>query len=161
MIVSKQDMAEVLNESLSGSAPPVKESPVVQKDSKGRMYATGKRKTSIARIWLKAGPGSITINDRTQEDYFVRETLLLTVLQPLRHTGKTGQYDIWGTVTGGGLSGQAGAIRHGISKALSLLDPELRIPLKQAGLLRRDDRRVERKKPGRHGARRGCQFKKR
>lgn len=135
--------------------------PVGQKDSKGRMYATGKRKTSIARVWVKPGKGLVVVNDRSQEDYFGRETLRLTVLQPLQQTNRAGQYDVWCTVAGGGLSGQAGAIRHGISKALNLIEPELRPVLKQADLLRRDDRRVERKKPGQHGARRGCQFKKR
>lgn len=131
-------------------------------DSKGRVYATGKRKTSVARVWLKPnGQGRILVNGSQESEYFKRETLCTTVTMPFQKTGRIGQYDVWCTVAGGGLSGQAGALRHGISKALQLFEPALRAPLKAEGLLTRDDRQVERKKPGLRKARRRPQFSKR
>jgi small subunit ribosomal protein S9 len=133
----------------------------VPTDSKGRVYATGKRKTAIARVWLKPGRGDVIINGRKEEVYFQREALRTQMNHPLRHTSRLGQYDIWCTVIGGGLSGQSGAVRHGVSKALQIFEPELRPLLKSAGFLTRDSRKVERKKPGRRKARRLSQFSKR
>ena len=131
-------------------------------DMKGRIYATGKRKTSVARVWLTpGGKGKFVVNNRSNEVYFQRETLCSMVLFPFHKVGRAGQYDVWCTVAGGGLSGQAGAVRHGISKALQLFEPALRPPLKAEGLLTRDSRRVERKKPGFRKARRRPQFSKR
>jgi len=131
-------------------------------DSKGRVYATGKRKTSIARVWIKpGGKGLFSINGRTKEDYFPRETLLSVLNTPFRNVNRINAYDVFCTVQGGGMSGQAGAIRHGISKALQLFEPSLRSSLKIAGLLTRDSRKVERKKPGLRKARRAPQFSKR
>jgi len=131
-------------------------------DAKGRIYATGKRKTSIARVWIKpSSKGHILLNGKPKEEYFQRETLQACVTTPLQHTSRLGHYDVWCTVVGGGLSGQAGAVRHGISKALQLYEPTLRSILKSAGLLTRDSRQVERKKPGLRKARRRPQFSKR
>lgn len=151
------DQLKDLKERLS--AP--EQSHEVKTDSQGRVYATGKRKTSIARVWLKPGRGDIIINHQTWEEYFPRESLRFRIAQPLRHTSRATQYDVWCTVLGGGLSGQAGAIRHGISKALQIYEPELRVSLKAEGFLTRDSRRVERKKPGLRKARRRPQFSKR
>ncbi len=131
------------------------------KDSLGRVYATGKRKNAIARVWIKAGSGKITINERTMAEYFGRAVLQMIVGQPFSVTDRVGGYDVVATVTGGGLSGQAGAIKHGISKALSLMEPELRTALKAEGFLTRDSRVVERKKYGHPKARRSFQFSKR
>jgi len=131
-------------------------------DSKGRVYATGKRKTSIARVWVKpGGRGQFSINGKTKEDYFSRESLLAVLNAPFRNVNRVNAYDVFCTVQGGGSSGQAGAIRHGISKALQLYEPDLRASLKSAGLLTRDSRKVERKKPGLRKARRATQFSKR
>ena len=130
-------------------------------DNKERSYATGKRKNSIARVWLKKGEGKITINGKSIKDYFSRPVLQMIVNQPLEIIQSTGDYDIKATVKGGGLSGQAGALRHGISKALTLYDIGLRQALKKVGFLRRDSRVVERKKPGLAKARRSFQFSKR
>ncbi len=130
-------------------------------DEFGRAYATGKRKNAVARVWIKPGSGRITVNGKDYTAYFARATLRLLVDQPFEIAGRKGQYDVMATVRGGGLSGQAGALRHGIAKALQNFEPELRAPLKQAGLLTRDARVVERKKYGRHKARRGHQFSKR
>ncbi len=141
--------------------------PVVQKDesvldSKGRVYATGKRKTSVARVWVKPnGTGQVLINGKTKEEYFGRETLLHVLMSPFDRVNRAHEFDVMCTVAGGGGSGQAGAIRHGISKALQTYEPLLRAPLKKAGFLTRDDRRVERKKPGLRKARRRPQFSKR
>ncbi|TVR08354.1 MAG: 30S ribosomal protein S9 [Salinarimonadaceae bacterium] len=139
------------------------EAPVhVQKlDAQGRAYATGKRKNAIARVWIKPGTGKVTINDRDLEVYFARPVLRLVLNQPLQLTNRFGQYDVNVTVVGGGLSGQAGAVRHGISKALTYYEPELRAILKKEGFLTRDSRIVERKKYGRAKARRSFQFSKR
>ncbi|WP_454715759.1 30S ribosomal protein S9 [Caulobacter segnis] len=130
-------------------------------DAQGRSYATGKRKNAIARVWIKPGKGSITINGRDQEVYFARPVLRMMIAQPLEVTDRLGQFDVIVTVEGSGLSGQAGAIRHGLSKALTLYEPGLRPVLKPHGFLTRDSRVVERKKYGKAKARRSFQFSKR
>jgi small subunit ribosomal protein S9 len=130
-------------------------------DAKQRAYATGKRKNSIARVWLKRGSGSISVNGKSLEKYFARPVLQMIVNQPLNVIESEGDYEIMATVKGGGLSGQAGAVRHGLSRALSLFEPDLRKPLKTAGMLTRDSRVVERKKYGRAKARKSFQFSKR
>ena len=126
-----------------------------------KFYATGKRKTSIARVWMKPGSGAITINQRTIDEYFGRPTSKMVVRQPLELTDNVGKFDISVNVYGGGPSGQAGAIKHGITKALLEADPELRASLKKAGFVTRDSRIKERKKYGRRAARRSFQFSKR
>jgi small subunit ribosomal protein S9 len=134
----------------------------VQKlDKQGRAYATGKRKDAVARVWVKLGGGNILINDRPVETYFARPVLRMLIQQPLVAANRQGQYDVVCTVSGGGLSGQAGAVRHGLSKALMRQEPELRGVLKRGGFLTRDSRVVERKKYGRAKARRSFQFSKR
>jgi len=130
-------------------------------DAQGRAYATGKRKNAIARVWIKPGKGSITINGRDQEVYFARPVLRMMIAQPLEVTDRLGQFDVIVTVEGSGLSGQAGAIRHGLSKALTYYEPGLRPVLKPHGFLTRDSRVVERKKYGKAKARRSFQFSKR
>ena len=130
-------------------------------DQYGRIYATGKRKSSIARVWMKLGSGKITINGLLCEEYFKRETHRLIISQPLQTTSRLQTYDINCSVKGGGHSGQAGALRHGVSKALTEFEPELRSVLKSAGFIKRDARRVERKKYGQPKARRSFQFSKR
>src|SRR5690554_4639510 len=134
----------------------------VQKlDAQGRAYATGKRKDAIARVWVRPGSGKIVINDKEYDKYFARPVLQMILQQPIVAANRNGQYDIVATVTGGGLSGQAGAVRHGISKALTHYEPTLRPVLKKGGFLTRDSRTVERKKYGRAKARRSFQFSKR
>ncbi|MDQ0509387.1 30S ribosomal protein S9 [Ancylobacter amanitiformis] len=134
----------------------------VQKlDRQGRAYATGKRKNAVARVWVRPGTGKIVVNDRALETYFARPVLRLIIQQPFTTAARTGQYDVVCTVSGGGLSGQAGALRHGISRALTYYEPELRSPLKKGGFLTRDSRVVERKKYGKAKARRSFQFSKR
>jgi small subunit ribosomal protein S9 len=134
----------------------------VQKiDAQGRAYATGKRKDAVARVWIKPGSGKIVVNDRPVDVYFARPVLRMILRQPLQVASREDQYDIIATVAGGGLSGQAGAVRHGLSKALTYYEPELRAPLKKEGFLTRDPRVVERKKYGRKKARRSFQFSKR
>lgn len=130
-------------------------------DQYGRAYATGRRKDAVARVWLKPGTGKITVNGRDQEVYFARPTLRLVINQPYAITEREGQYDVVATVSGGGLSGQAGAVKHGISQALTKYEPSLRTTVKAAGFLTRDSRVVERKKYGRAKARRSFQFSKR
>ncbi|MHA6719884.1 30S ribosomal protein S9 [Sphingomonas sp. RS6] len=130
-------------------------------DKYGRAYATGRRKDAVARVWLKPGTGKITINGRDQETYFARPTLRLVINQPFGVAEREGQYDVICTVKGGGLSGQAGAVKHGISQALTKYEPVLRAPVKAAGFLTRDSRSVERKKYGKAKARRSFQFSKR
>jgi len=132
-----------------------------QVDALGRAYATGRRKDAVARVWLKPGTGKITVNGRDQEVYFARPTLRLVINQPFGVAGREGQYDVICTVTGGGLSGQAGAVKHGIAQALTRFEPVLRSPVKAAGFLTRDSRAVERKKYGKAKARRSFQFSKR
>ena len=133
----------------------------VKLDSKQRAYATGKRKNSIARVWLKRGSGTISVNGKSIEKYFARPVLQMIVNQPLNVVEADGSYEILATVKGGGLSGQAGALRHGISKALSLFDSSFRPALKKVGFITRDSRVVERKKYGLAKARRSYQFSKR
>jgi small subunit ribosomal protein S9 len=130
-------------------------------DARGRAYATGRRKDAVARVWVKPGTGKITINGRDQEVYFARPTLRLVINQPFGIAERAGQYDVVATVKGGGLSGQAGAVKHGISQALTKQEPALRGVVKAAGFLTRDSRAVERKKYGRAKARRSFQFSKR
>ena len=130
-------------------------------DAQGRAYATGKRKDAVARVWIKPGTGAITVNGRDWETYFARPVLRMLIRQPFAAANRTGQYDVNCTVKGGGLSGQAGAVRHGVAKALSAFEPDLRPTLKTGGFLTRDSRVVERKKYGRHKARRSHQFSKR
>ncbi|MFM2041715.1 MAG: hypothetical protein RLY86_291 [Pseudomonadota bacterium] len=130
-------------------------------DQYGRAYATGKRKDAVARVWLKRGKGTITVNGRELATYFARPVLRMMINQPFQIADRVQQFDIVCTVSGGGLSGQAGALRHGISKALTYFEPGLRPTLKAAGLLTRDPRTVERKKYGRAKARRSFQFSKR
>ena len=132
-----------------------------QLDKQGRAYATGRRKDAVARVWLKPGSGKIVVNGREQETYFARPTLRLVINQPFDVADRQGQYDVVATVTGGGLSGQAGAVKHGISQALTRFEPTLRAVVKQAGFLTRDSRAVERKKYGRAKARKSFQFSKR
>jgi len=130
-------------------------------DKYGRAYATGKRKDAVARVWIKPGAGKVTVNTREVEVYFARPVLRMMIQQPLIAAARAGQYDVICTVAGGGLSGQAGAVRHGISKALTYFEPDLRGVLKKGGFLTRDSRVVERKKYGRAKARRSFQFSKR
>jgi small subunit ribosomal protein S9 len=130
-------------------------------DKQGRAYATGKRKDAVARVWIKLGAGKILVNERAVEVYFARPVLRMLIQQPLVAANRQGQYDVVCTVSGGGLSGQAGAVRHGISKALIRYEPELRSVLKRGGFVTRDSRVVERKKYGKAKARRSFQFSKR
>jgi small subunit ribosomal protein S9 len=158
-------MAESIQslDQLSTIKPAAAEAPkYVQKlDKQGRAYATGKRKDAVARVWIKPGSGKIVINDRTIEVYFARPVLRMLIQQPLSTASRGGQYDVICTVSGGGLSGQAGAVRHGLSKALTYFEPDLRTALKRGGFLTRDSRVVERKKYGKAKARRSFQFSKR
>ena len=126
-----------------------------------RFYGTGRRKTSVARVWIRPGSGRIVVNRRTFEDYFPRETLRMIIAQPFHVTNTAGQFDMFTTVAGGGPSGQAGAVRHGLARALARFDDKLRLPLKKAGLLTRDPRMRERKKYGQPGARQKFQYSKR
>jgi len=126
-----------------------------------RFYGTGRRKTSVARVWIRPGAGRIVVNRRQFDDYFPRETLRMIIAQPLEVTGTSGQLDVTVTVAGGGPTGQAGAVRHGISRALARCDEKYRLPLKKAGLLTRDPRMRERKKYGQPGARQKFQYSKR
>ncbi len=132
-----------------------------QIDAQGRSYATGRRKDAVARVWIKPGTGRVLINNRDIDDYFGRPVLKMLVRQPFEVASRTGQFDVMATVKGGGLSGQAGALRHGIAQALTLYEPALRSVLKKDGFLTRDSRVVERKKYGRRKARRSFQFSKR
>ena len=132
-----------------------------QRDAQGRAYATGKRKDAVARVWVKPGSGKVTVNGKDMSEYFARPVLQMILRQPFDVAGVKDQFDVMATVAGGGLSGQAGAVKHGISKALQLYEPGLRAALKAAGFLTRDSRVVERKKYGRAKARRSFQFSKR
>jgi small subunit ribosomal protein S9 len=153
-------MATQTSEALRGTpaAAPVYERKV---DAQGRSYATGKRKNAVARVWIKPGKGKITVNGRENQVYFARPVLRMLINQPFLVANRENQYDVVCTVTGGGLSGQAGAVRHGIARALTHHDPALRPILKRAGFLTRDPRVVERKKYGKPKARRSFQFSKR
>ena len=132
-----------------------------QLDSKGRAYGTGRRKDAVARVWVSRGSGKITVNNRDVVQYFARGTQRLIINQPFELSSRTGQFDVMCMVSGGGLSGQAGAVRHGISRALVNFEPGLRMVLKKAGMLTRDSRIVERKKYGQHKARKSTQWVKR
>ena len=155
-------MAETMQtlESLSTLKPSTPEAPkYVQKlDKQGRAYATGKRKNAVARVWVKPGTGKITVNGRDQTVYFARPTQQMVIQQPFDVSQRREQFDVIATVSGGGLSGQAGAVRHGIAQALAKFEPALRGAMKSSGFLTRDPRVVERKKYGRAGARRRFQF---
>ena len=142
----------------TGPPAPIREQEI---DAQGRAYATGRRKDAVARVWLKPGSGKVTVNGRDQEVYFARPTLRLVINQPFQIADRDGAYDVICTVKGGGLSGQAGAVKHGIAQALSKFEPQLRSAVKAAGFLTRDARVVERKKYGRAKARKSFQFSKR
>ena len=148
-----------LKPAIAPEPEPVEAKPKI--DAQGRSYGTGRRKDAVARVWVKPGAGRFTINGRDLPTYFARPTLQMVINQPFEVLDRLGQYDIFVTVNGGGLSGQAGAVRHGISRALVAYDPALRPYLKHAGFLTRDDREVERKKYGKAKARRSFQFSKR
>ena len=157
---------EDLKEAVGGEAEAeavVAEAPVREavRDELGRSYATGKRKDAVARVWIKPGSGKVTVNGKDMDAYFARPVLQMILRQPFEVAGVTGEFDVMATVKGGGLSGQAGAVKHGISKALQLYEPSLRAPLKAAGFLTRDSRTVERKKYGKAKARKSFQFSKR
>jgi len=158
-------MAESMQslDALAALRPATPEAPkYIQKlDKQGRAYATGKRKNAVARVWLKPGNGKVTVNQRELDVFFARPVLRMLIQQPIVAANRQGQFDVVCTVSGGGLSGQAGAVRHGISKALTYYEPDLRPVLKRGGLLTRDPRVVERKKYGRAKARRSFQFSKR
>jgi small subunit ribosomal protein S9 len=160
------DLKEIAGDTPAGDAAEiaaVAEVPLREQelDQYGRAYATGRRKDAVARVWLKPGTGKVTVNGRDQEVYFARPTLRLIINQPFAITEREGQYDIVATVRGGGLSGQAGAVKHGISQALAKYEPALRSTVKAAGFLTRDSRVVERKKYGRAKVRKSFQFLKR
>lgn len=148
----------VLTGSPDAEAAPLREP---KRDSLGRSYATGKRKDAVARVWVKPGSGKITVNGKPVAEYFARGVLQMVIGQPFTVAGVEGEFDVMATVKGGGLSGQAGAVKHGISQALQLFEPAHRPALKAAGFLTRDSRVVERKKYGRAKARRSFQFSKR
>ena len=146
----------------AAAAPAAEAAPrVAQRDSLGRAYATGKRKDAVARVWIRPGSGKVTVNGKDINAYFARPVLQMILKQPFQIANVEGQFDVMATVAGGGLSGQAGAVKHGISKALQLYEPALRGALKAAGFLTRDSRVVERKKYGKRKARRSFQFSKR
>jgi len=159
-----QNLADLDQLSAEGAAPEAQPAaPTYEpvRDEFGRSYATGRRKESAARVWVKPGSGVVMINGRPIDQYFARPVLQMLLHQPFQVTDRLGQFDVMATVKGGGLSGQAGAVRHGISRALSLYEPEVRPALKKVGFLTRDSRKVERKKYGRRKARRSFQFSKR
>jgi small subunit ribosomal protein S9 len=156
-------MAETLTDlqQLGGATETESELPEPKIDPQGRAYATGRRKDAVARVWIKPGSGAVTVNGRPQETYFARATLRMIINQPFLVSDRLNQFDVYCTVSGGGLSGQAGAVRHGISRALTYYEPALRTILKRGGFLTRDSRAVERKKYGKAKARRSFQFSKR
>jgi small subunit ribosomal protein S9 len=156
-----QSLADLGQQAQTTTAAP--DAPVHERkvDAQGRAYATGKRKDAVARVWIKPGSGVITVNDRPVNTYFARPVLRMILQQPLQVADRVGQFDVVATVAGGGLSGQAGAVRHGLSKALTYFEPDLRGPLKKEGFLTRDARVVERKKYGKKKARASFQFSKR
>jgi small subunit ribosomal protein S9 len=160
------DLKDIAGDAPEGDAAQIAETAQVplreqELDKQGRAYATGRRKDATARVWLKPGSGKVTVNGKDQEVYFARPTLRLIIDQPFTITDRQGQYDVIATVRGGGLSGQAGAVKHGISQALTKYEPALRSTVKAAGFLTRDSRVVERKKYGKAKARRSFQFSKR
>ncbi len=155
---------DALKDAVDGSSLAQVETSVARepvRDALGRSYATGKRKDAVARVWIKPGSGKVTVNGRDMNAYFARPVLQMVLRQPFAVAGVAGEFDVMATVKGGGLSGQAGAVKHGISKALQLYEPSLRTALKAAGFLTRDSRVVERKKYGKAKARRSFQFSKR
>ncbi len=157
-------LADVMPAELAPVEPPPAEEPATREktlDEQGRAYATGRRKNAVARVWIKPGNGTLTVNGREGKVYFARPVLQMILNQPFAVADRIDQYDVWCTVKGGGLSGQAGAVRHGISRALLLHEPGLRPILKKGGFLTRDSRVVERKKYGKRKARRSFQFSKR
>lgn len=158
---STGDQAVIASQAASAAGVDREASVVPQKDKWGRSYATGKRKDAVARVWVKPGNGRFVINGRDEKAYFARPILQMVIKQPFDVAQRIGQYDVMCTVTGGGLSGQAGAVRHGITKALILQEPDLRQCLKSEGFVTRDSRVVERKKYGKRKARRSFQFSKR
>jgi small subunit ribosomal protein S9 len=162
-IAAEGEAPVISAEDYVAGAPIVDTMPLRQQelDKFGRAYATGRRKDAVARVWLKPGSGKITINGRDQQVYFARPTLRLVINQPFGVAERVDQYDVICTVKGGGLSGQAGAVKHGIAQALTKYEPKLRSPVKAAGFLTRDSRTVERKKYGKAKARRSFQFSKR
>lgn len=163
--IALEDLKSAVKETATTKTAEVKTAvnePVAPKiDAQGRSYATGKRKNAIARVWIKPGKGQIIVNGRSSSQYFARPVLQMMIAQPMEVANRTGQFDVWCTVSGGGLSGQAGAVRHGISRALTYFEPDLRPALKHSGFLTRDSRVVERKKYGQRKARRRFQFSKR
>jgi small subunit ribosomal protein S9 len=154
-----KDLAVASATAAGAPAEQIKREP--KRDAQGRAYATGRRKNAIARVWIKPGKGQITVNGKPAAQYFARPVLRMLITQPFLVADRYNQFDVFCTVTGGGLSGQAGAVRHGISRALTYYEPDLRGILKVAGFLTRDSRVVERKKYGRRKARRSFQFSKR
>lgn len=154
-----KDLGDAVSEEKAPEAETVKVEP--KKDEFGRAYGTGRRKDAVARVWIKPGKGTVTVNGRDQSIYFARPTQRLVINQPFIQTKRANEFDVICTVKGGGLSGQAGAVRHGISRALVNFEPELRGLLKEVGMLTRDSRMVERKKVGLHKARRKKQWAKR
>ena len=155
------DLKSTLIKAKPANAPEEGAEKKANRDKQGRAYATGKRKNAVARVWLKPGGGHVTVNERPVETFFARPVLRMLIQQPLVATNRSDQFDVVCTVSGGGLSGQAGAVRHGISKALTSYEPDLRPVLKRGGFLTRDPRVVERKKYGKAKARRSFQFSKR
>ena len=162
-INSLEELKGAVTEDIGGvsasAEPSISREP--ERDSLGRSYATGKRKDAVARVWIRPGSGKVTVNGKELDKYFARPVLQMILRQPFQVAGVEGEFDVTATVAGGGLSGQAGAVKHGVSKALQLYDPSLRDALKAAGFLTRDSRVVERKKYGRRKARRSFQFSKR
>ncbi|AMY69196.1 30S ribosomal protein S9 [Frigidibacter mobilis] len=161
-IKTLDDLKDAVAGTSAAAAPVVELAPrLPQRDSLGRAYATGKRKNAVARVWIKPGSGKVIVNGKEMAVYFARPVLQMILRQPFTVAGVEGQFDVMATVAGGGLSGQAGAVKHGVSKALQLYEPSLRAALKAAGFLTRDSRVVERKKYGKAKARRSFQFSKR
>ena len=159
-IKSLEELGTVV-ESTEAAVAEITAPPEPVRDELGRSYATGKRKDAVARVWIKPGSGKVTVNGKEMSAYFARPVLQMILRQPFQVAGVVDQFDVWSTVKGGGLSGQAGAVKHGISKALQIYEPSLRAALKTAGFLTRDSRVVERKKYGKRKARRSFQFSKR
>ncbi|MGR3373285.1 30S ribosomal protein S9 [Pseudooceanicola nanhaiensis] len=160
-INSLEELKGAVTEDIGGVVAEAEASREPVRDELGRSYATGKRKDAVARVWIKPGSGKVTVNGKEMNTYFARPVLQMILKQPFTVAGVEGEFDVMATVAGGGLSGQAGAVKHGISKALQLYDPSLRSALKAAGFLTRDSRVVERKKYGKRKARRSFQFSKR
>ncbi len=154
-----EDLGTAMPGAVAAAEPEAPREPV--RDALGRSYATGKRKDAVARVWIRPGNGRVTVNGREMDAYFARPVLQMILRQPFQVAGVVDQFDVMATVKGGGLSGQAGAVKHGISKALQIYEPSLRGALKAAGFLTRDARVVERKKYGKRKARRSFQFSKR